>query len=68
MAVYQRERWVPAYLEDVFNGHNLQSLDKYITENLVSQWLGDRSLHGQKAWRGNGQLLQCLSRRALHLE
>jgi hypothetical protein len=50
MAVYQRERWVPAYLEDVFNGHNLQSLDKYITENLVSHWLGDRSLHGQKAW------------------
>jgi hypothetical protein len=50
MAVYQRERWVPAYLEHVFNGHNLQSLDKYITENLVSHWLGDRSLHGQKAW------------------
>ena len=42
---------VRAYLEDVFNGHNLQSLDKYMTENLVSHWLGDRSLHGQEAWR-----------------
>ena len=30
MSVDQRDAWVRAYLEDVFNGHNLQSLDKYI--------------------------------------
>src|SRR5262249_51970241 len=47
----QRDAWVRAYLEDVFNGHNLQSLDKYLTENLVSHWLGDRSLHGRQAWK-----------------
>ena len=51
MPVDQRDAWVRAYLEDVFNGHNLQSLDKYMTENLVSHWLGDRSLHGREAWR-----------------
>ena len=51
MSVDQRDAWVRAYLEDVFNGHNLQSLDKYMTANLVSHWLGDRSLHGPEAWR-----------------
>ena len=39
---HQRDAWVRAYLEDVFNGHNLQSLDKYMTEDIVSHWLGDR--------------------------
>jgi predicted ester cyclase len=47
----QREAAVRAYLEDVFNGHNLQSLDKYMTGNMVSHWLGDRSLHGLPAWK-----------------
>jgi len=51
MPVDQRDAWVRAYLEDVFNSHNLQSLDKYMTENLVSHWLGDRSLNGREAWR-----------------
>ena len=51
MPVDPRDARVRAYLEDVFNGHNVQSLDKYMTENLVSHWLGDRSLHGREAWR-----------------
>src|SRR5262249_53046612 len=51
MPVDQRDAWVRGYLEDVFNGHNLQSLDKYVAENIVSHWLGDRSLHGRDAWR-----------------
>jgi predicted ester cyclase len=51
MSTDPRDAWVRAYLEDVFNGHNLQSLDKYISENLVSHWLGDRSLLGREAWR-----------------
>jgi hypothetical protein len=46
-AVNQRERGVRAYIDDVFNGHSPQSLDKYTTENLVSHC--DQSLHGQKA-------------------
>ena len=51
MPVDQRDAAVRAYLEDVFNGHNLKSLDKYMTGDLVSHWLGDRSLHGIPAWR-----------------
>lgn len=51
MPVDRREAMVRAYLEDVFNGHNLQSLDKYMRADLVSHWLGDRSLHGIPAWR-----------------
>ena len=51
MPVDQRDAWVRTYLEDVFNGHNLQSLDKYMTENLISHWLGDRNLQGREAWR-----------------
>jgi predicted ester cyclase len=51
MPEYQRDAWVRDYLKDVFNGHNLQSLDKYMDENIVSHWLGDRSLHGREAWK-----------------
>ena len=51
MPVDQRDAWVRTYLEDVFNGHNLQSLDKYMAENLISHWLGDQSLNGREAWR-----------------
>ena len=49
MPVDQRPAWVRNYLEDVFNGHNLQSLDEYMTENLISHWLGDRNLNGREA-------------------
>jgi predicted ester cyclase len=49
--VDQRDAAVRAYLDDVFNGHNLGSLDKYWIEDLVSHWMGDRSLHGLPAWR-----------------
>jgi len=46
MPVDQPDAWVRTYLEDVFNGHNLQSLN-----NFVSNWLGDRDLKGREAWR-----------------
>ena len=58
----QRDAWIRAYLNDVFNGHNLQSLDKYMTANLVSHWLGDRGLQGRDAWReamANRRLSRC---------
>ena len=51
MPVDQRDAAVRAYLDDVFNGHNLGSLDKYWAEDLVSHWLGDQSLHGLPAWK-----------------
>ncbi len=46
-----RDAWIRAYLDDVFNGRDLQSLDRYTSENLVSHWLGDRDINGRKAWR-----------------
>src|SRR5262245_45877867 len=51
MPVDQRDAAVRPYLEDVFNGHDLKSLDKYMSEDLVSHWLGDRSLRGIEAWK-----------------
>jgi predicted ester cyclase len=51
MPADQREVLVRSYLEDVFNGHNLRSLDKYMTENLISHWLGDQSVNGREAWK-----------------
>jgi hypothetical protein len=68
MPVDQPDAWVRTYLEDVFNGHNLQSLNKYMTENFVSNWLGDRDLKGREAWRAASQFLRCISRCRLHPE
>jgi predicted ester cyclase len=51
MPVDQRDAAVRAYLDDVFNGHNLGSLDKYWVEDLVSHWLGDQTLRGMPAWK-----------------
>ena len=51
MPVDQRDAAVRAYLDDVFNGHNLGSLDKYWAEDLVSHWLGDQTLRGLPAWK-----------------
>ena len=51
MPVDHHEAMVRAYLEDVFNRHNLRSLDKYMSADLVSHWLGDRSLRGIPAWK-----------------
>jgi predicted ester cyclase len=51
MPIDQRDTWVRTYLEEVFNRHNLQSLDKYMTGNIVSPWQGDRNLQGREAWR-----------------
>jgi len=61
MPEHQRDAWVSDYLEDVFNGHNLESLDKYMTEDIVSHWLGDRSLNGREAWAACCELPQALS-------
>jgi predicted ester cyclase len=51
MPVDPRDGAVRAYFEDEFNGHNLKSLDKYMKKDLVSHWLGDRSLNGIDAWK-----------------
>lgn len=49
MSTDPRDAWVRAYLEDVFNGHNLQSLDKYISENwLTGAFSGGKP--GERRW------------------
>src|SRR5215471_7856442 len=61
MPVDQRDAWVRVYLEDVFNGHNLQSLDKYMTDDLVSTayTLNDLFCVGDKGvWRGTWDATQ----------
>jgi predicted ester cyclase len=47
----QHEAIVRAYLEDVYNGHDLQSLEKYLSTDWVAHWLGDRVLRGMAAWK-----------------
>ena len=51
MAQDRYEAMIRAYLEDVFNGHNLLGLDKYMGADTISHWLSDRTLHGMQAWK-----------------
>ena len=51
MSQQRREASVRQYLEEVFNGHDLSSLDRYLNDDLASHWLGDRTLHGLPAWK-----------------
>ena len=51
MSEDRREAHVRQYLEEVFNGHDLSRLDKYLDADLASHWLGDRTLHGLTAWK-----------------
>ncbi len=51
MSEGRREQQVRHYLDEVFNRHDLSGLDQYLGADLVSHWLGDRTLHGIAAWR-----------------
>ena len=51
MSQDRREALVRKYLDEVFNGHDVSRLDKYLDADLVSHWLGDRTLHGLPVWR-----------------
>ena len=47
----QPEAIVRSYVDNVFNQHKLVGLERYLTNNMVSHWLGDQTLHGVSAWR-----------------
>ena len=47
----RREAHVRQYLDEVFVHHDLSRLDQYLAPDLVSHWLGDRTLHGILAWK-----------------
>ena len=47
----QNEAMIRAYIEEVFNGHHLDSLEKYWAEEMMSHWMGQETLRGLSAWR-----------------
>ncbi len=51
MSSGQLEAMIRAYLDEVFNRHDLSRLDRYMSADLVSTWFGDRTLRGMPAWR-----------------
>ena len=46
-----REAQVRKFLDEVFNRHDLTRLEQYLDAEIVSHWLGDRTLHGLDAWK-----------------
>jgi predicted ester cyclase len=51
MPTDQHEAMIRTYIEDVFNRHNLDNLGDYMSDDLVSHWLGDRTVQGLPAWK-----------------
>jgi hypothetical protein len=46
MAADPHEALIRAYIDEVFNGHRLDALDKYWDDDLTSHWLGLETIHG----------------------
>jgi predicted ester cyclase len=51
MAQDGREEQIRKFLDEVFTRHDLTRLHNYLDADLVSHWLGDRTLHGLPAWK-----------------
>ena len=51
MAADQHEALIRAYIAEVFNGHRMDTLEKYWDDDLTSHWLGMETIHGLPAWR-----------------
>src|SRR4051812_6394600 len=51
MAADQHEALIRAYIDEVFNGHRVDVLEKYWDDDLTSHWLGMETIHGLHAWR-----------------
>ena len=51
MAADQHEALIRAYIDEVFNGHRVDALEKYWDDDLTSHWLGMETIHGLPAWR-----------------
>jgi predicted ester cyclase len=46
-----RDAMIRASIDAVFNGHDLDGLDNYWAEGLVSHWMGQETLRGLPAWK-----------------
>ena len=57
MAADQQEALIRAYIDEVFNGHRLDALEKYWNDDLTSHWMGMQTatgcLLGGRRWRGS---------------
>ena len=42
---------IRAYIETVFNGHDVSSLETWLAADFVSPWMGQDTLRGIPAWR-----------------
>ena len=51
MSTKQHAEMIRAYIEEVFNGHHLDGLEKYWAEDFTSHWMGQETLRGLPAWR-----------------
>jgi SnoaL-like domain len=51
MAADRHEALIRAYIDEVFNGHRVDALEKYWDDDLTSHWLGMETIHGLPAWR-----------------
>lgn len=51
MTPEQHEALIRAYIDAVFNGHNLDGLHTYWTDDLASHWMGQETLYGLPAWK-----------------
>jgi predicted ester cyclase len=47
----QNEALIRRFIEDVFNGHQLDGLDAFLGDDIVSHWLGMETLTGISAWK-----------------
>src|SRR3954454_17636052 len=67
MAADQHEALIRAYIDEVFNGHRMDALEKYWDDDLTSHWLGMETIHGLPAWRAAMEVFfAALSGRRLH--
>ena len=68
MAADQHEALIRAYIDEVFNGHHVDALDKYWDDDLTSHWLGMETIHGLPGKRVAMEgFFAALSGRRLHL-
>ena len=51
MSPKQHEATIRRYIAEVFNRHDLDGMDQYWADDLVSHWMGQTTLHGLPAWR-----------------
>jgi predicted ester cyclase len=51
MATDRHAALIRGYLDEVFNGHRLDGLEKYWDDELTSNWLGMETIRDLPAWR-----------------